>query len=120
MPMSSGPISAVMIHVADVAQALSWYQTAFPNATRRKINDPDFEFLELEGLRIELVPADCKVSAGPAGTVVYWWVPNFAESLDRLESIGASLYRGPMLIEDGMKMCQVQDPWGNCIGIRGK
>jgi len=24
-----------------------------------------------------------------------------------------------MLIENGEAMCQVQDPWGNCIGLRG-
>ena len=120
IPMPFGPISAVMIHVADVAEGLTWYQKAFPNAARMSINDQGFECLELEGLRIEVVPEDSKVSAGPAGTVVYWSVPNFAEALDRLEGLGATLYRGPMHIEEGKTMCQVQDPWGNCLGIRGK
>ena len=118
--MATGPISAVIIHVADVAEGLNWYQRAFPNAERRWLKDQCFEFLDLEGVRIEVVQEDSKVSAGPAGTVVYWSVPDFAEALDRLAELGANLYRGPMHIEDGEKMCQVQDPWGNCVGIRGK
>ena len=60
-------------------------------------------------MRIEIVKADEKVSAGPSGTVVYWQVENLA----------AKLYRGPMNIENGEAMCQVQDPWGSCIGLRG-
>ncbi|MDY0831642.1 MULTISPECIES: VOC family protein [unclassified Pseudomonas] len=33
-------------------------------------------------------------------------------------TLGATLYRGPMKIEGGEWMCQVRDPWGNCIGLR--
>lgn len=35
------------------------------------------------------------------------------------ERLGAVRYRGPMQIEPGVWMCQVQDPWGNCLGLRG-
>lgn len=31
----------------------------------------------------------------------------------------AALYRGPIGIEAGQRMCQVRDPWDNCIGLRG-
>jgi len=36
-----------------------------------------------------------------------------------LEKLGASLYRGPMPIEDGLGMCQLADPFGNLLGLRG-
>ncbi|TOL44982.1 glyoxalase/bleomycin resistance/dioxygenase family protein, partial [Vibrio parahaemolyticus] len=36
------------------------------------------------------------------------------------QKLGARLYRGPMEIEDGLSMCQVEDPFGNLIGLRGK
>ncbi|MDX8425330.1 VOC family protein, partial [Vibrio parahaemolyticus] len=39
--------------------------------------------------------------------------------LSRFEAIGASLYRGPMEIENGLSMCQLEDPFGNLIGLRG-
>ena len=120
--MTSGqPIAAVMIHVDDVTPALAWYARAFPQAARRKIKLPTFEFecLELNGVQIEIVPADEKVASGAAGSVVYWTVAEFDVTLHHLQSMGATLYRGPARIEHGMQMCQVHDPWGNCIGIRG-
>ncbi|MEM6429233.1 MAG: glyoxalase/bleomycin resistance/dioxygenase family protein [Deinococcota bacterium] len=120
MPQTTFPIAAVMIHVSDVDMGLEWYQQAFPTATKKTIVEADFDYLEYQGIMIELVQADEKVSSGAAGSVVYWWVDGFQEKLDTLLSLGATLYRGPITIEQGMKMCQVKDLWGNCIGIRGK
>jgi predicted enzyme related to lactoylglutathione lyase len=79
----------------------------------------DFEFLRLGSLQVEIVPSDEKVSAGPSATVVYWQVTSVAEEVERLCLLGATLYLGPMRIEADLSMCQVQDPWGNCIGLRG-
>ena len=113
-------ISAVLVHVSDVQAGLDWYQRAFPSALRRRIDEFDFEYLAVGDVSLELVPADEKVSSGAAGSVVYWPVPDFEAALAHFESIGAKLYRGPMNIEDGNRMCQVRDPWGNCVGLRGR
>ncbi|WP_072429301.1 glyoxalase/bleomycin resistance/dioxygenase family protein [Chitinimonas taiwanensis] len=112
-------VAAVMIHVGNVPEALAWYQRAFPDAVRQRLPDSDFEYLCLGNVNLELVPSDVKVPSGPAGSVVYWQVRNFEASLQHFQAIGARLYRGPMLIENGQAICQVQDPWGNCIGLRG-
>lgn len=80
---------------------------------------PGLEALRLGEVQLEFVPADEKVSAGPAGTVAYWQVPEFSSALATLLSLGATLYRGPLNIENDCAMCQVRDPWGNCIGITG-
>ena len=113
-------IAAVMIHVDDVEAGLSWYARAFPAAIRKRIAGPiDFEYLDVNGVMIEIVPADEKVASGAAGSVVYWRVDGFETTLTRMQSIGAISYRGPMPIEAGQRMCQVRDPWGNCIGLRG-
>ena len=117
--MSEHTVAAVMIHVGSVPDAFAWYQRAFPEAIRKRIADPEFEYLSLGNVRLELVPADAKVSSGASGSVVYWQVSNFEASLKHFEAIGACLYRGPMSIEGGQAMCQVQDPCGNCIGLRG-
>jgi len=119
MPQTNLPIAAVMIHVSDVAAGLNWYQKAFPEARRQTIAEFDFDYLDYQGIMIELVVADEKVSSGAAGSVVYWQTTNFQKRLDALLGLGAQLYRGPMLIDNGMTMCQVKDPWGNCIGLRG-
>ncbi|CAN7438796.1 VOC family protein [Neorhizobium sp. LjRoot104] len=115
----ASPICAVLIHVADVAQALDWYQAAFPHAVRRNLEAFDFQFLDVGGICLEIVPADEKVGMGASGSVVYWQVDDFDAALDHVVAIGAMLYRGPIHIQNGLRMCQVRDPWGNCIGLRG-
>jgi predicted enzyme related to lactoylglutathione lyase len=110
-------VAAVMVHVADVREGLSWYQQAFPKAARKPVGD--FELLVAGDVQIEIVWADEKVASGPAGTVVYWRVKDFDRVLEHLQRVGAVLYRGPLAIEGGLRMCQVRDPWGNCIGLRG-
>jgi predicted enzyme related to lactoylglutathione lyase len=112
------PIVAVLVHVSDVQAGLDWYQLAFSTAIRSYIAEPNFEFLEIGGIQLEIVPSDEKVSAGACGSVVYWAVPDLEIALLHMQSIGAKLYRGPMKIEAGQSMCQVRDPWGNCIGLR--
>ena len=79
----------------------------------------NFEYLALGEIRLELVRADEKVTAGPSGSVVYWHVHDFDQALQDIQDAGAVLHRGPMTIEHGQRMCQVRDPWGNCIGLRG-
>ncbi|AAY93363.1 glyoxalase/bleomycin resistance/dioxygenase family protein [Pseudomonas protegens] len=116
--MPDSPIIAVMIHAADWRAATHWYAQAFPQA-RRVLHEPDdFGHLQLAGLSLEIVPCDAKVGQGPAGTVVYWQVADLPGQVQRLTGLGGRLYRGPMVIEGGDSICQVQDPWGNCIGLR--
>ena len=54
------PVAAVMVHVADVEAGLRWYQQAFPAAIRKSIPEPFFEYLDVDGVSIEIVPADEK------------------------------------------------------------
>ena len=115
------PIAAVMIHVSDVNAGLAWYQCAFTTAKRLIITEPiRFEYLDINGIAIEIVEADNLVGSGANGSVVYWQFENFDATLKHFQDNGANLYRGPIEIEDNQKICQVRDPWGNCIGIRGK
>lgn len=118
-PHPPGPIAGVMIHVGDVAAAQTWYQQLLPGARRCTLPDTGFECLRHQGVQIELVLADARVSAGAAGSVVYWQVDDFDAALDRALRLGATLYRGPLQIEQGERMAQVRDPWGNCVGLRG-
>jgi uncharacterized protein len=117
--MQAQPITAVMIHVSSVSEALNWYQQLFPNAQRQRLVASDFEYLSIDGISLEFVPCDEKVASGPAGSVVYWFVSELNSALAHAQIIGAKLYRGPLYIENGYAICQVQDPWGNCVGLRG-
>jgi predicted enzyme related to lactoylglutathione lyase len=112
-------VAAVLVHVPDVIAGRSWYQRAFPEAVAVRSQPSDFEFLQIGQTQLEIVFADEKVTCGAAGSVVYWHVEDFEQALAHLTSVGAALYRGPMKIDGDLWMCQVRDPWGNCIGLRG-
>lgn len=116
--MPHSPV-AVMVHVSNVEEGLAWYQRVFPDARRLVARGTNFEFLQVGAVQLEVVPADEKVSSGAAGSVVYWGMANLDEAIRHFASHGATVYRGPMQIEPGIGMCQVRDPWGNCIGLRG-
>ncbi|WPC73042.1 VOC family protein [Vibrio porteresiae] len=109
---------AILIHVPNVEQGLAWYQKAFPSANPIYYSDSDFTVLDLDGFSLEIVQADEKVGTGKYGTVLYWSVLELEASLKHFESLGAKLYHGPMAIENGLVMCQLEDPFGNLIGLR--
>ncbi|TRX75695.1 VOC family protein [Pseudomonas mangiferae] len=112
------PILSILIHVSDWSAGTDWYAHAFP-AARRIVHDPDdFGHLQLGGVALEIVDADSKVASGAAGSVVYWRVADLDAEVARLGALGAPLYRGPLTLLGGGRMCQVRDPWGNCIGLR--
>ena len=111
---------AILVHVPDLKLGLSWYKSAFPMAVAECIEESDFTVLNLNGFSIEIVQADSKVGSGKCGTVVYWSTENLEEEIAHFQSLGAKLYRGPMEIEGGLSMCQLEDPFGNLIGLRGK
>jgi predicted enzyme related to lactoylglutathione lyase len=115
----ASPICAVLIHVADWREGLAWYSRAFPGARSIGPLADGWACLEVDGVQVEIVPADQKVASGAAGTVVYWSVPDLDARVAHLRSIGAELYRGPMAIEAGLFMCQFKDPFGNLLGLRG-
>ena len=113
-------ISAILVHVADPEAGLAWYANAFPEARIETSQPSGFRYLAIGGLQLELVQADEKVPNGAAGSVVYWAVADFDRALTHFQSLGAKLYRGPMEIDAAEWMAQFRDPWGNCIGIRGR
>lgn len=112
------PIVSVLIHVPDWREATEWYARAFATAIRAQPETDDYGHLEVGGVALEIVQADEKVGCGPAGSVVYWAVTHLQAEIARLTGMGATLYRGPLDIEGGDRICQVRDPWGNCIGLR--
>ena len=109
----------VMIHASNWREGLDWYQSIFPGCIRHQETDGEFEFISVGEFAIEVVQADSKVSSGCAGTVVYWQTNDFNARLRFLLSKGATLFRGPMDLKNGVRMCQVLDPFGNPFGIRG-
>jgi predicted enzyme related to lactoylglutathione lyase len=107
-----------MVHVPDWRTGLAWYARVFPEGVLSE--EAGFGRIMVRGVAIEIVPADDKVPAGAAGSIIYWRVDELNGALARFLTAGAVLYRGPMAIGAGQAMCQVKDPWGNCVGLRGE
>ena len=115
------PAMAVLIHCTDPDAARTWYQRLWPGAQPLHLSEPQpFDLLLHDGVQLEFVPADEKVGSGKAGSVVYWPVDDFDAARARAESLGATLYRGPMAIDEGRRMAQFADPFGNLFGLRGR
>ena len=112
--------AALLVHVPDVQIGLDWYKKAFPNGQCVFLEEFSLNVLDIDGFTLEIIQSDAKVGAGKFGTVLYWSVPILEEAIDRFAVLGARLYRGPMAIEFGLGMCQLEDPFGNLIGLRGK
>ena len=111
--------TALLVHVDDWEAGFSWYREAFPGATIVELPEFEFRALRIGNFITEIVRSDEKVPSGKAGTILYWSVDNLLEAIAHFGQLGAELYRGPMQIEDGLGMCQVADPFGNLIGLRG-
>jgi ribosomal protein S18 acetylase RimI-like enzyme len=118
---ASRPAMAVMMHCADPDAARAWYQRLWPAAQSVHLSEPQaFDLLLLDGVQLEFVPADAKAASGKAGSVVYWPVDDFDAMRAHAQALGATLYRGPMAIEQGRRMAQFVDPFGNLFGLRGR
>lgn len=105
--MTSQTIASVLIHVSDVAQALQWYQRAFPQAIAQRLEEFDFDYLKIGSVDLEIVPADEKVASGAAGSVVYWQVDDFDQAVAHMLSVGGTLYRGPLNIQEHLHEIQM-------------
>ncbi|CDG17070.1 Var1 [Xenorhabdus doucetiae] len=112
--------ATLLIPVPDVEAGLAWYKRAFPAARVVYVAEFDFTVLEIGDFSLDIVQADKKVNSGQQGTVLYWSVPSLYAAIQHFQTLGASLYRGPIKIDNGLGMCQVKDPFGNLIGLKGR
>lgn len=117
--MKTNGIAAIMVHVPDSKIGLEWYSRAFPNAKRVQLPEFEFECLNVDGINLEIVPADDKVGSGAVGVALDWQVDDFDKAVEHLKNLGATMYRGPGKIENGWRMCKFKDPFGNLLGLRG-
>lgn len=111
--------AALLVHVPDWEVGLAWYRKAFPGAAVLELPEFGFRALRIGDFAIEVVCSDETVPSGRAGTVLYWAVEDLVKAIAHFCRLGSNIYRGPMQIEDGLGMCQITDPFGNLIGLRG-
>ena len=113
-------LAGVTIHrivVANVVEATQWYEKLFK--CRAVEIDARFSLFELSGCQFEICMADEKNPSSTGGSVGYWNARPFDDWVMRFEVAGAALFRGPLTIPDGRRICQFQDPFGGIFGLVG-
>ena len=110
----------------DLKAARTWYSELLgmtPYFERPDSENPGYIEFRLGDYQDELGIIDRKyapqgAAAGPGGVVVYWHVDDVAAMLEKLTTMGATIYepltpRG----EGGWVTASVIDPFGNILGI---
>ena len=114
-----GPaLDGIMFVVDEPEMARGWYARLFA-VEIKTLSEFAFEYLEIGGFVVEFLQSDERSQPGIRGQVGYWSVPHFDRFVGRALQMGASVYRGPIDIEQGRKMAQLSDPFGNLLGVRG-
>lgn len=108
-------IEQIVFFVDDVDEAVAWYQDVVGGSLDRS----GLPSVVVEAVRMVFHPADGKTRAGEGGTVPYCRVDVLVAAVEAFCAAGASVYRGPLVIEDGRTICQVRDPFGNVLGLIG-
>ena len=107
----------VLIFVPSVRAAAQWYSTVLQ--TPASFRDENLASISIGDAKLSFHPADAKGSAGRGGQVAYWRVASLTEAMRAFEAAGASLYRGPLVIDSREGICQMADPFGNLVGLIG-
>jgi len=111
-------IDGVMYFAEEPLKLLGWYARLF-SVEIKQLEALQFSYLDINGYIIEVHPADGKNGTGKNGRVTYWKIADFEAFIEKATGMGASVYRGPINIENNQKMAQLLEPSGNLIGIRG-
>ena len=104
-------LRTVIYQVTELAKAKAWYSQVLEREPY--FNETFYVGFSVGGFELGLHPG----TPGPGGTVAYWGVPDAADALRRLESLGATV-REPLLdVGGGIKVAAVADPFGNTFGV---
>ncbi|WP_428659276.1 VOC family protein [Runella sp.] len=116
-------LATISFYATDHQAAKKWYteflgiEPYFNMPGYAEFRIGDFQH-ELGIIDSAFAPADA--GKGPAGAIAYWHVDNLQTTLDRLISLGATLYQA-ITDHSGGKgsfvTASVVDPFGNILGI---
>lgn len=105
--------------VHNVKKSSTWYSKVLN--TPLTIDTDKFGLIKIGPNELCFHLADDKSPVSTGGSVAYWSVENLKETLNLFIKHGGSLYRGPIEIPETNKgICQIKDPFGNVISLRGK
>jgi predicted enzyme related to lactoylglutathione lyase len=110
-------VTNVFYFVEHLDRARSWYERLL--GTNPIEVQPQLVTFEIGSVRLTLhVGDEFNTPAELRGTVAYWGVDDVDEAVAQAVALGAVAHRGPKTIFTGERLCQLQDPFGNLLGVR--
>lgn len=107
-------VKTVIYHVSDLARARDWYARAF--GVQPYFDEPFYVGFNIAGFELGLDPDTSNSSRGNS-VVAYWGVDDIAAEHDRLLALGATRKAEIKDVGEGIKVAEVNDPFGNAIGL---
>lgn len=98
--------------VADLEQGKVWYGSVFGVAPY--FDQPFYVGYAIGGFELGLVPDG---QPGAAGCQAYWGVDDIEADVARIVALGASIHSAIQDVGEGIKVAQLNDPFGNVLGL---
>ena len=108
-------LATVIYHVTDLDRAKAWYATAFQQ--QPYFDEPFYVGFNIAGYELGLHPNGSHAKPGPGGSVAYWRVTDIDRAVEHFVSVGATVVSKVQDVGGGIKVADVQDPFGNVIGL---
>jgi len=108
-------LGTVIYHVPDLDRAKAWYSSAFQ--LQPYFDEPFYVGFNIAGYELGLNPHHTTARPGPGGVVAYWRVTDIDAVLEHFVTVGATVVTEVQDVGGGIKVADVQDPFGNVIGL---
>lgn len=113
-------LTTISYYAADLEAAKRWYAELL--GVEPYFNRPGYVEFRIGDYQHELGLIDSRYAptgsqTGPAGAVVYWHVDDLSATLERLLSMGATVYDQVRERGEGFVTASVVDPFGNILGV---
>ncbi len=107
-------LRTVVYFVADMERAKAWYSALL--GIEPYFDTPFYIGFSVGGYELGLHPIETPVVAGTS-VVTYWGVEDIDTAFARLLEMGADAHFPVTEVGEGIKLADVIDPFGNCVGI---
>ena len=108
-------LGTVIYHVADLDRAKAWYASVFQQ--QPYFDEPFYVGFNIAGYELGLHPGGTVSRPGPGGSVAYWRVTNIDRAVEHFVSNGATVVAKIQDVGGGIKVADLQDPFGNVVGL---
>ena len=109
-------LSSIVYFVSDVESTRLWIEDVLEIEPYRLENSFVGYKLENQELCIHEIDEKCGTEIG--NQICYWEVKDMDLMIERLQQKGCELYRSPLKLKEGGRVCQMKSPFNFVIGLK--